>query len=146
MYFRTNEGLGQLQPTCEAAEHNLERLATSLKWFKRESEKTYGDPKRLKNRGSLVVGDADQIIKSLGDYIDRGCCEPELKILEAQVRALPWTFQRQRGTKVVRVEVFRDIVRAHSDLIKAIQQAQRTASANARCSTTSAPSGSGAQP
>jgi len=147
MYIQVSAGLGQPQPICEAAAHNLERLATSLKWFKKESEKTYGDPKRLKNLGSLVVDDAERISQRLIDYIDRGCCEPELKTLEAQVRALPWTFQRARGTKVVRVEVFRNIVRAHSNVIKAIQQAQQTASSHASsCTTTSGRSGSGAQP
>jgi hypothetical protein len=148
MYIRTFEGLGlgEPQPICEAAEHNLERLSTSLKMFNRESGKTYGDPKRLKNLGSLVVGDAEAISERLASYIERGCCEPELKILEAQVRALPWIFQRTRGTKVVRVEVFRDIVRAHSNVIKAIQQAQRTASSHTMCTSTSSPSGPGAQP
>lgn len=141
MYLRTNEGLGQPQAACEAAAHTLERLSTSLKIFKKESAKTYGDPERLKKLGALVTADAESLSDRLGDFIDSGCCEPELKTLEAQVRALPWTFQRTRGTKVVRVEVFRDIVRAHSNLIKAIQQAQRTASTHTVCS-----SGSGAQP
>lgn len=143
MYFWTHERFGEPQPVCEAAAHSLEHLATSLKWFKKETEKTYGDPKRLKSIGSLVVSLAESIISGLPDFIDRGCCEPELKTLEAQVRALPWTFQRTRGTKVVRVDVFRDIVRAHSDLIKAIQAAQRTASS--KCASTSG-GGSGAQP
>ena len=143
MYLWTHQRFGEPQPVCEAAAHSLERLATSLKLFKKESEKTYGDPKRLKNLGSLVVADAEHISEGIVDYLDRGCCEPELKTLEAQVRALPWTFQRTRGTRVVRVEVFRDIARAHSDLIKAIQAAQRTASS--KCASTSG-GGSGAQP
>jgi hypothetical protein len=143
MYVWTHQSLGQPQPVCEAAAHRLERLATSLKWFKRESDKTYGDPERLKSLGALVVADAEGITERLADYIDRGCCEPELRALEAQVRALPWTFQRTRGTRVVRVEVFRDILRAHSDLIKAIQAAQRTAPST--CASTPG-GGSGAQP
>ena len=143
MYVGT---LGQPQPICEAAAHDLERLASSLKWFNKESEKTYGDPKRLKNLSSLVVADAETISERLVDYVDRRCCEPELKSLEAQVRALPWTFQRTRGVKVVRVERFRGIEGAYRKLIKAIQQAQWTASSHASCTTTPGPSGSGAQP
>src|SRR5688572_22702135 len=120
MYFLANEGLGQLQPVCEAAAHNLEKLKTSLKMFKKETEKTYSDPKRLKALGSLVGGDAQDLADRLADYIEGGCCEEELKTLEAQVQALPWTFQKASGTKVVRIEKFVDIVAAHRKLIEAI--------------------------
>lgn len=136
MYFRTNEHFGEPQITCEAAAHSLERLATSLKWFKREVDKSYPEAKRVKNYIDLVVSDAKSLSDGLSDYMDRGCCEPELKDLEKQVRALPWTFQKNRGTKnVVRVERYRDIVRAHTDLITAIQKAQRTASSLSTCAT-----------
>ena len=134
MYIQAIPGLGQPQPICEAATHNLERLSTSLKWFKKESEKTYPDLKRLKNLGSLVLDDADRISVLLDDYITGGCCEPELKALEAQVRALPWTFQRTRGNRIVRVERFRNIEGAHRKLIKAIQEAQGKAVSHDNCS------------
>jgi hypothetical protein len=134
MYFRTNEDLGEPQVVCEAAAPSLERLATSLKWFKREVDKSYPEAKRVKNYIDLVVSDAKSLSDGLSDFMDRGCCEPELKALEAQVRALPWTFQKNRGTKnVVRVERYRDIVRAHADVITAIQKAQRTASSLSTC-------------
>ena len=133
MYFRTNEHFGESQVVCEAASHSLERLATSLKWFKKEVDKTYPEPKRVKNYGTLVVDDAKRLSDGLSDYIDRGCCELELKELQKQVRALSWTFQKTRGTKVVRVERYKEIVRAHADLIDAIQKAQRTASSLSKC-------------
>ena len=136
MYFRTHEGLGE-PAVCEAAAHNLERLTTSLKWFKKEAEKTYRDPKRFKNLGALVVGDTKTVIQNLAGYMDRGCCDAELRSLEAQVQALPWTFQRTHGTKIVLVERFGEIVAAHRNLINAIRQAQVKASSHARCTTTS---------
>ena len=139
MYFWTSEGLGQLQPVCEAAEYRLERLASSLKIFKKETEKTYGDAKRLKNLGSLVVADAQDLSDRLTDYIEGGCCEQELKNLEAQVQALPWTFQKASGTKVVRIERYGDIVGAHRNLIEAIRNAQRIAWSHTRCATTATP-------
>ena len=135
MYIRASAELGQPQPICEAATHNLERLSASLKWFNKESAKTYPDPKRLKKLGSLVLDDADGMSGRLDDYMAGGCCEPELKTLEAQVRSLPWTFQRTRGNKIVRVERFRDIEGAHRKLIKAIQEAQRKALSHDNCST-----------
>jgi hypothetical protein len=135
MYFLANEGLGQLQPVCEAAAYNLEKLTTSLKMFKKETEKTYGDPKRLKALGTLIVADAQDLADRLADYIDGGCCEEELKTLEAQVQALPWIFQKASGTKVVRIEKFVDIVAAHRKLIEAIRGAQRIARSHLRCDT-----------
>jgi hypothetical protein len=135
MYYRTNQGLAEPQPICEAAIHNLERLATSLKWFNRELTKTYVDPEKLRRRVALVVADADDMSGRVNDFLDRSCCEPELKTLEAQVRALPWTFQRTRGNKVVRVEEFRNIRGAFRNLIEAIQEARRKASSRANCAT-----------
>ena len=138
MYFLANKGLGQPQPVCEAAAHNLEKLKTSLKMFKKETEKTYSDPKRLKNLGSLVGADAQDLADRLADYVEGRCCEEELKTLEAQVQALPWTFQKASGTKVVRVEKFVDVVAAHRKLIEAIRAAQRIARSHLRCDTSSA--------
>lgn len=133
MYFLTNERLGE-PPTCDPAEHSLERLAGSLKMFKKETDKTYPDAARLKRLGTLVGMDADNLSANLADFIDRGCCEPELKTLEAQVQALPWVFQKQRGRgNVVRIERYGDIIGAHRELIKAIKQAQGTASS--KCAT-----------
>ena len=139
MYFWTNEGLGE-PAVCEAASHKLEQLESSLKMFKKETEKTYADPKRLKDLGSLVVSDAEDLKDRLSDYIDAGCCEDELKNLEAQVRALPWTFQKASGRKnVVRIEKYTNIVGAHRILIAAIKRAQGTAGSHSRCATASAP-------
>jgi hypothetical protein len=112
-------------------------MACTLKWFKKEVEKTYRDPKRFKNLGALVVSDAETVIQNLAGYMDRGCCDAELRSLGAQVQALPWTFQRTHETKVVRVERFGEIVAAHRNLINAIRQAQVKASSHARCTTTS---------
>jgi hypothetical protein len=140
MYFWTNDRLGEPQVVCDPAEHSLERLSTSLTMFKKEADKSYPDANRLKRLGTLVGWDADNMSGSLADFIDRGCCEPELKALEAQVRALPWVFQKQRGKSgVVRVEIYRKIVGTHRNLINAIQQAQRVASS--KCAA-----GSGAKP
>jgi len=146
MYFLANEGLGQPPPVCEAAALNLGKLTTSLKMFKKETEKTYSDPKRLKALGSLVVADAQDLADRLTDYIEGGCCEEELKNLEAQVQALPWTFQKASGIKVVRIEKFVDIVAAHRKLIEAIRAAQRRARSHVRCDTTSARGVPGAPP
>lgn len=127
MYVQTREGLGQPQPICQAATGDLDRLQDSLKLFNKELTKTYVNSKRLKNLVSLVGFDVDRIIGNLDAYIDGGCCAPELKTLEAQVRALPWTFQRTSGAKVVRVERFRDIEGAYRQLINAIKVTQRKA-------------------
>ena len=135
MYLQTWAGLGQSQPICEAAIEDLDRLSASLKSFNKELKKTYVDPKRLKNLGSLVTFDVDRLIGNLDTYMDDGCCRAELKTLEAQVRALPWTFQRTRGKKIVVVERFSDISRAFRKVIKAIQDAQWKASSLDRCST-----------
>lgn len=134
-YLWANEGLGQTQPICQASTGDLDHLSDSLKLFNKELKKTLENPKRLKNLRSLVLDDVDRISGKLDEYIDGGCCEPELKTLEAQVRALPWTFQRTRGNKVVRVERFRDIARACWKLINAIQEAQRKAVLHDSCST-----------
>ena len=133
MYFRTNERLGEPQQVCEAAAHTLAFLESSLKSFKKEVDKSYPEPKRLRNLQTLVVDDAQRVSDGLKDYIDRRCCEQELRGLETQVRALPWTFQKTRGPKVVRVERYGQIVRAHANLIKAIQDAQRTARSASTC-------------
>jgi hypothetical protein len=139
MYFWTNEGLGEAA-ICEAAADKLERLETSLKMFKKETEKTYPHAKRLKDLGSLVVSDAENLKDRLSDYIDGGCCEDELKNLEAQVQALPWTFQKASGRKnVVRIERYSDIVGAHRILIGAIKRAQGIAGSHTRCAATSTP-------
>jgi hypothetical protein len=139
MYFWTHERLGELQPVCEAASYNLEKLATLLKIFKKETEKTYPDAKRLKNLGALIFADAEDLSNRLPDLINGGCCEAEMKTLEAQVRALPWTFQKTSGTRVVRVERYGDIIGAHRILIEAIRRAQGSASSNTRCDTATAP-------
>jgi hypothetical protein len=134
MYFLMNERLGE-PPTCDPAEHSLERLAGSLKMFKKETDKTYPDAARLKRLGTLVVMDADTLSANLADFIDRGCCEPELQTLEAQGQALPWVFQKQRGRgNVVRIERYGNIIGAHRELIKAIKQAQGTAAT--KCAST----------
>jgi hypothetical protein len=135
MYVWTREGLGQPGPICQAAMEDVERLSDSLKWFNKEAAKTYANPQRLKSLGTLVLGNADQISGRLDDYIDGGCCEAELEALEAQVRALPWTFQRTRGHKVVRVEAYRDIQGAFRKVTQAIQAARRKARLNSNCST-----------
>ncbi len=133
MYFLTNERLGE-PAVCDPAQHSLERLAGSLKMFKKEVDKSYPDAARLKRLTTLVSIDADNMSASLADFIDRRCCEPELKALEAQVNALPWTFQKQRGSgNVVRIERYRDMVVIHRNLIKAIRQAQGTAAT--KCAT-----------
>ena len=139
MYFWANERFGESQPVCEAAEHRLEQLATVLKMFKKETEKTYPEATRLKNLGSLVVIAAQSLSDRLTDYIDGGCCEDHMKILEAQVNALPWTFQKTSGSKVVRIERYRDIIGAHRNLIEAIRRAQRIARSHTRCVSTSVP-------
>ena len=133
MYFRTTEHFGEPQQTCEAAEHTLYFLGSSLKSFKKEVDKSYPEPKRLQKLQTLVVYDARRLSDALKDYMDAGCCEQELKGLEAQVNALPWTFQKTRGTKVVRVERYREIVRAHADLIDAIRDAQRASRSASNC-------------
>ena len=137
-------------PVCEAAQPSLERLEISLKLFKKESEKTYGDPKRLAKIGELVVSDAMALANDVASFIDNGCCADEFTTLETQVRALPWIFRRTRGTKIVRVEEFRNITRAHANLIAAIKKARTKADLSDRCnptppSTPSAPSGSGSE-
>ncbi|HEY8224572.1 MAG TPA: hypothetical protein VIG25_04790 [Pyrinomonadaceae bacterium] len=129
-------------PVCEAAQPGLERLEISLKLFKKESEKTNGDPKRLAKIGELVVSDATALADDLLNYIDRGCCADEFTTLEAQVRALPWTFRRTRGTKVVRIEEFRNITRAHANLLDAIKKARAKADVSTQCNQTS-PGGPG---
>lgn len=137
MYFLTNTYLAEAQPVCEPAEHRLEQMESLLKIFKKETEKTYSDPKRIKDLGSLIVGAAQDIAGRLSDYMDEGCCEDALKDLEAKVRALPWTFQQNKGSKVVRIERFGDIIAAHRILIEALKRAQQTASSHARCNAPS---------
>lgn len=145
MYFRTNHRLGD-PPNCDAAAHNLERLESSIKIFNKESAKTISDPARLKKIGALVTADAQNLIDRLSDFVDGGCCDAELRTLEAQVRALPWIFQRSKGTKIVRVEVYRDISRAQANLSKAIKDAQRTASSHSICAPAPTPDSPGGQP
>lgn len=139
MYLRINDSIhpafaGLGETVCEPAAHALEKLAGSLKSFKKEADKTYREGNLLKLRGALVVADAEDLANQLPDFVSRRCCDAEMRNLEAQVRALPWVFQKAHGTKVVRVEVFRDIVAANRNLLAAIQKAKSLASSHSACS------------
>lgn len=82
-------GAAGAQP-CGAAASDLENLANSLRFLNNALSRTPPNPTRVRLLKELVRMDAEAIIGSLSRYIAAGCCEPSLKTLEAEVRALPW--------------------------------------------------------
>jgi len=114
MYIQTSPGLGKVEALCEPAGSDLEHLADSLKWLNNALRRRPLNQRRIALLKRLVESNVDTIIRSLGGYIEAGCCEPALKSLEAQASKLPWPtdsdLQKQRGK-----------------LIDAIQKAQEKA-------------------
>ena len=104
-------------PTCEAAERSLERLKQDLEWLTNELNKTPPNPRRLELLKGLLHTEVDGIIAELDSYIVAGCCEPQLKTLEAQVAGLPWPADA-------------DALKERDRLIDAIRKAQAKAKAD----------------
>ena len=101
-------------PTCGTAAGDLENLANSLRFLNNALSRTPPNPTRVRLLKELVRMDTEAIIGSLSHYVAAGCCEPSLKVLEADVRALPWPADP-------------DVLLQRDRLISAIQKAQAAA-------------------
>lgn len=90
--LRRGEGGGfkESGPPCQAAADDLDRLRNSLTFLNNALSRTPPNTTRIRLLKELVRMDVEAIISNLSSYISAGCCEPSLKTLEADVRALPW--------------------------------------------------------
>ena len=78
-------------PMCEAARRDLDTIAFDVRIINNELAKGPGlSPRRLSLKQDLLNLDVDSMISSLDSHIASGCCEPALKTLEADVKALTW--------------------------------------------------------
>jgi len=78
-------------PVCEAARRDLDTIAFDVRIINNELAKGPGlSPRRLSLKQDLLNLDVDSMISSLDSHIASGCCEPALKTLEADVKALAW--------------------------------------------------------
>jgi hypothetical protein len=83
-------GFKESGPPCQAAADDLDRLKNSLTFLNNALSRTPPNARRIGLLKELVRMDVEAIISNLSNYISAGCCEPSLKTLEADVRALPW--------------------------------------------------------
>jgi hypothetical protein len=78
-------------PVCGAARADLATIAGDLTLINNELAKGSGaSAYRLSLKRQLLDLDVDGMIRALDSYIATGCCEPSLKTLESEVKALPW--------------------------------------------------------
>ena len=78
-------------PVCESARRDLETIAFDVKIINNELAKGAGlSPTRLSLKQDLLNLDVNSMISSLDSHIASGCCEPALKTLEADVKAMTW--------------------------------------------------------
>ncbi|HKY46080.1 MAG TPA: hypothetical protein VJM50_23520 [Pyrinomonadaceae bacterium] len=78
-------------PVCDPATKPVETLSSYIEWLNNELRKgAQRSATRLAAKRRLVALEAEAIVRSLDAFILAGCCEPALKTLESQVRALPW--------------------------------------------------------
>jgi hypothetical protein len=78
-------------PVCGAARRDLTAVGLDIDLINRELAKGAGaSARRLDLKRQLLDSDVDGMINALDAYIASGCCEPSLKSLEAEVKALPW--------------------------------------------------------
>ncbi len=78
-------------PVCGAARADVSTIAGDLTLVNNELAKGAGaSARRLGLKKNLLDLDVDGMISSLDSYIATGCCEPSLKVLESEVKALPW--------------------------------------------------------
>jgi hypothetical protein len=78
-------------PVCGAARADLATIAGDLTLVNNEMAKGAGaSARRLDLKKKLLDLDVDGMIGALDSYIVTGCCEPSLKVLESEVKALPW--------------------------------------------------------
>lgn len=82
--------LGFGEPTtakCAAAELDVFLLDSILRRLKRRP----GSPRLL----GLLRKAVESTVQALPSFVSQGCCEPQLKVLEADVSALPWPTTQQ---------------------------------------------------
>ena len=78
-------------PVCGAARADVSTIACDITLVNNELAKGLGaSARRLDLKKRLLDADVDSMISSLDSYIATGCCEPSLKVLESEVKALPW--------------------------------------------------------
>jgi hypothetical protein len=92
--FRRFRGFGFAgvpAPVCAAARSDLSAVAADLTLINNELAKGAGaSAHRLDLKKRLLESDVDGMISALDSYIVSGCCEPALKTLESEVKALAW--------------------------------------------------------
>ena len=92
--FRRFAGIGFAgvpAPVCAAARSDLGAVAADITLINNELAKgAGGSAHRLDLKKRLLESDVDGMISALDSYIVSGCCEPALKTLESEVKALPW--------------------------------------------------------
>lgn len=78
-------------PVCAAARSDLKSISFDIELINNELKKGAAkSARRLALKESLLDLDVNGMISSLDSYIVSGCCEPALKTLESEVKALPW--------------------------------------------------------
>ena len=101
--LRLGEQLGPSR-VCEPAANDVAILADAIKWLnnelarpptplgktQRSLERKQWSVRRSILKKRLVTAALQVIIDSLDSYIQSGCCAPQLKALEADIKALPW--------------------------------------------------------
>jgi len=74
-------------PKCGAAELDVFLLATILSRLKQQP----GNQKLV----GLLRKAVESTLQALPSFVSQGCCEPQLKALEADVTAMPWPASQQ---------------------------------------------------
>jgi hypothetical protein len=78
-------------PVCGAARADLATIAGDLTLVNNELAKgARASARRLDLKKKLLDLDVEGMVSALDSYIATGCCEPSLKVLESEVKALPW--------------------------------------------------------
>jgi hypothetical protein len=78
-------------PLCNAARTDLQSISFDIQLINNELKKgAGGSATRMALKKKLLELDVDGMIGALNSYIASGCCEPALKTLESEVKALPW--------------------------------------------------------
>lgn len=101
-------------PICDAASQDLDLLKFWLEELEKELAKPSPSPSRIDTIKDGVRISVDDMIANLDAYITSGCCEPQLKHLEGQIKALPWSSET-------------DIQTLRTKLLEAIHKAQEKA-------------------
>ena len=101
---------------CEPAKGELGILSDNIKWLNNELSKgAQADAKKLAAQRRLVFLEVEVIIKALDTYIAAGCCEQQLRTLEADASGLNWPGEAQPLRKKLVFAIMDAQMRAKKD-------------------------------